>query len=73
MLPLQYCRVSKNGLCKYGQAGILPKNNNMPGWNEELQLTWQLHVIWYIVPDYVWPYVNARVCLYARASALRKL
>ena len=60
---IQYCQVSKNGLPKNGQAGILPKNKNVPGWNEELH-----------VPDYALPYyVHARVCLYARASAQRKI
>ena len=35
---LQYCRVSKDGLPKNGLAGILPKNKNAPGWNEELHV-----------------------------------
>ena len=43
-VAVQYCRVSKNGLPKNSQAGILPKNKNVPGWNEELH-----------APDYALP------------------
>ena len=34
---VQYCRVPKNGLPKNGQAGILSKNKNDPGWKIELR------------------------------------